>query len=105
MLSVGCNDLDHNSAQKVFEDLKNLVVKIQGFYPGIKVIVGEVTPRMDEKDELVKEVNALINTYRLLNRLKTHTSSATVTYVIRSSFTTEILSISGVTALADMLQM
>ena len=50
-------------------------MKIQGFHPGIKVIVGEVTPRMDEKDELVKEVNALINTY---------IESTENTYIIRN---------------------
>ena len=63
MVSVGCNDLDRNGAQKVFDDVKKLVEKLHRLYPGIKVIVGEITPRMDAKDELVKEVNALINTF------------------------------------------
>ena len=89
MLSIGCNDRDHKSAQKVFNDVKNLVVKIQWVYPGIKIIVGAVTSRMDEKEELVK-VNTLINTYIESTE---NTSSATVIYVIRNSSAMEIQSI------------
>ena len=63
MLSVGCNDLDHNDASKVFDDLKKIVTKLQTLYTHIKIIDGEVTARMDSKDELVKEINILINEY------------------------------------------
>ena len=63
MLSVGCNDLDHNDAINVFDDLKKIVTKLQTLYPHIKIIVGEITPQMDSKDELVKEINILINEY------------------------------------------
>ena len=63
MMSVGCNDLDHKEARDVFESMKKVVNKLCCLYPGVKVIIGEITPRMDAKDAAVKEVNELINRY------------------------------------------
>ena len=64
MISVGCNDLDRKSPVEVFNSIKEVVTELRHTYPGIKVILAEVTPRMDDKDQAVEEINVLINNYK-----------------------------------------
>ena len=64
MISVGCNDLDRKSPVEVFNSMKEVVTELRHTYPGIKVILAEVTPRMDDKDQAVEEINVLINNYK-----------------------------------------
>ena len=61
--SVGVNDVEYKEGAAVFADVKSLVEKITGKYDGVKVILSEITPRMDAFDERVKECNILINEY------------------------------------------
>lgn len=64
--NVGCNDMDINEGDVVFAKIKNTVEKLKSKYPDIKVIVSEITPRMDERDTQVEVTNTLLNQF--LNR-------------------------------------
>ena len=63
--SVGCNDVEYKSGVDVFIDIKKTAERIQSMYPDVKVIVSEVTPRMDSEDldKEVKECNELLNDF------------------------------------------
>ena len=61
--SVGCNDLDTKSGDQVFGGLKLVVEKLRDKFPGIKIILSEITPRMDNFDIQVKATNTLLNQY------------------------------------------
>ena len=63
LISVGCNDCDNQEPQEVTLKLQDLVTKIKTQYPQVKVIVGEITPRKDRRDEVVKEANVMINRF------------------------------------------
>ena len=63
LISVGCNDLDTEDSTTVFNNIRGLVSQLTERYPQIKIIIGEITPRMDDKDPLVMATNALINDY------------------------------------------
>ena len=63
MFSVGCNDCDNQTADEVVEKLKNIVMKVQTKFPQVKVIIGEITPRNDNRDQIVKDANILINRF------------------------------------------
>ena len=76
LIAVGCNDLDEHEAYEVFGAIRNIVTKLQHMHHGIKVIIGEITPRMDNRDSAVQEVNASIKDLK--------DSNANV-YVIRNS--------------------
>ena len=62
-VSCGCNDLDYTNGGNVFNSMKIIVEKLRNKYPNVKVILSEVTPRMDNIDEKVKAVNKLLEPY------------------------------------------
>ena len=62
-ISVGTNDLEKKTAHELFTSKRKFVQKVSETYPGMKFILSEVTPRMDEIDARVKEVNTLLNQY------------------------------------------
>ena len=62
-LSVGCNDLVHHTPHQLFTNIHRLVDKLKESFPGIKMILSEVTPRMDSIDKRVEEVNVLLTQY------------------------------------------
>ena len=62
-MSVGCNDVVHKTPHQLFTSIHELVVKLKESFPGIKVILSEVTPRMDEYDKRVEETNVLLQQY------------------------------------------
>lgn len=62
-ISVGCNDIDTAPADVVLEKITNIVKSLREKYPGIKIILSEITPRMDDLDFQVQEVNTLLNQY------------------------------------------
>ena len=62
-MSVGCNDCDTLDAETVVDKLKSIVAKLKSRYPLIKIIVSEITPRKDDRDEIVKDANVLINRF------------------------------------------
>ena len=49
-VSVGCNGIDTKSGDLVFSGLKFAVEKLREKSPGIKIILSEITPRMDILD-------------------------------------------------------
>ncbi len=63
--SVGCNDVEYKSGVEVFDDIRKTVERIQNEYPHVKVILSEITPRMDDDglDREVKDCNKLLNDY------------------------------------------
>ena len=63
LIHTGVNDTDDTCGTKVGEKLFTIINKIQAKFPGIKIIVSEVTPRMDGKDSEVKKCNNVINQY------------------------------------------
>ena len=62
-MSVGCNDIDSKDGQEVFGEMRNIVLNIKHLYPNVKVIVSEITPRMDDRDQEVKNANRLLNEF------------------------------------------
>ena len=66
--SVGCNDVEYKDGDGVFADIKILVEKITSKYDNVKVILSEITPRMDEFDENVKDCNKLLHEYTKENQ-------------------------------------
>ena len=60
-ISVGCNDLDTKSGEEVFHEMKDTVLKLKRLHPNIKIIISEITPRMDDLDSEVREANKLLN--------------------------------------------
>ena len=63
MMSVGCNDLDSEDPTTVFNNIKGIVSQLTEMYPHIKIIIAEVTPRMDDRDAEVIATNNLINQF------------------------------------------
>ena len=63
LISVGCNDLDRNDPETVFDKIRGIVSRLLEIHPHMKIIIGEITPRMDEKDDLVVTANELINRF------------------------------------------
>ena len=62
-MNVGCNDLDNHNAEEVFRKIQNTSEKLKMLHPDLKIIVSEIIPRMDDKDDRVKETNLLLNKY------------------------------------------
>ena len=62
-VSCGCNDLDYTNAGNVFNSMKIIVEKLHNKYPNVKIILSEVTPRMDNIDQKVKSTNFLLEPY------------------------------------------
>ena len=61
LINIGVNDLDSKSGSDVFAELKGIIEVTRSKYPGISIILGEITPRADNKDDEVKLGNNLIN--------------------------------------------
>ena len=63
LISVGCNDLDAKEPEEVFNAIRDIASQLKTAYPEIKIIIGEITPRMDERDSAVVETNGMINEF------------------------------------------
>ena len=63
LINVGVNDIDHKTAEEVFHQLQIVVNLLREKDNNPKIIISEVTPRIDEKDEEVKKCNDLIDAY------------------------------------------
>lgn len=57
LISCGVNDIDRKSGNDVADEILELIKFINQSYPSVKIIVSEVTPRMDERDHEVKICN------------------------------------------------
>ena len=64
-ISVGCNDLKTQSPHELFTSISRFVQRVWNKYPDLKIIISEVTPRMDlaSADVKVKEANILLNQF------------------------------------------
>ena len=67
VISVGVNDVDILSAQEVQKQLEKVVNVIDFKYGQPKIVIGELTPRMDDRDEEVIKCNQLIKEYTEAN--------------------------------------
>ena len=63
LINIGCNDIDKKSGEEVFLEIQENVKLLRTKYPNIKIILCEVTPRKDERDQQVMECNRLIHEY------------------------------------------
>ena len=63
LINVGVNDIDTKSVEEVSDQVKKVCDLIRTRYGNPKIILAEITPRMDEKDAQVIECNTLINEY------------------------------------------
>ena len=57
LLSVGVNDVDDEEGYSVANRMSNLIDAIGNKYPGVKIILNEVTPRNDDRDSHVRKCN------------------------------------------------
>ena len=62
-ISVGCNDLDNYDGEVVFAGIKHTSERLREKFPHIKIVLSEITPRMDERDDQVKSANTLLQQY------------------------------------------
>ena len=60
LISSGCNDLDTKEPGQLIEEIKNTINDINIKFPGIKIILSQITPRKDEIDRAVVEYNTLL---------------------------------------------
>ena len=63
LLNVGTNDLDNKDHVQVFDEMKFLLEQIRKKYRGIKIIVSEIIPRNDSRDQEGQAFNELLYTY------------------------------------------
>ena len=68
LISMGVNDLDEGSGIQLFNTFSRLINQLKTRYPGIKIIMCEITPpppppRDDERDEEVLKCNRMMNSY------------------------------------------
>lgn len=61
--SVGVHDVDTHEGDEVFTKIIRVISTLKGLYPKIKMIVSEITPRMDALDTRVKAINTLLNQF------------------------------------------
>ena len=62
-MSVGVNDVVHKTPHQLFTNIHELVNRLKESFPGIKIILNEVTPRMDRFDKRVEETNVLLKQF------------------------------------------
>ena len=60
---MGNNDIDEKSGVSVINYLKETIDNIREKYDTVKIILSEITPRKDNRDEEVKACNRLISKY------------------------------------------
>ncbi len=62
-ISVGTNDLDLKDHKQVFGELLILIDDIRARFPGIKIIINELLPRKDARNNEVGKFNAVLSTF------------------------------------------
>ena len=63
MICVGVNDIDNKEHNQIFEEMMSLINEIRTKFPGIKLVISEITPRRDARDAEVKKFNSLLNSF------------------------------------------
>ena len=67
LIHVGVNDIDHAGGDEVFKQIMDNIELLKQKYPEIKIVLAELTPRMDNKDAAVNKCNELLNHYAELD--------------------------------------
>ena len=62
-INVGVNDCDIKEHQQVFDEMKSTIDKIRQKIPNVKIIMSEITPRTDDRDDEVMQCNELLHNY------------------------------------------
>ena len=65
LIHVGVNDIDTKTGEEVFGEIQENVHLLKTKFPGIKIVLAELTPRKDAKDAEVNVCNNLINEWAL----------------------------------------
>ena len=60
LIHVGVNDIDHASGEDVYKAIVENIDLLRKKYPAVKIILSEVTPRKDTKNEEVNKCNLLL---------------------------------------------
>ena len=63
LVNVGVNDLDSNTAEEVFHQLRTVVEMLRIKYDNPIITLGEITPRAEDKDEEVIKCNDMIREF------------------------------------------
>ena len=63
LISVGTNDLDTKNHDQVFGEMQILVDEIRSKFHGIKLIINELLPRNDHRDNEVQKFNHVLGEY------------------------------------------
>ena len=63
LISVGVNDLDVKDHMQVFGEMELIINKTCENYPGIKLVISEITSRKDRRDNEVIKYNRLLWEY------------------------------------------
>ena len=63
LINIGTNDIETKTANQVYKEITEIIDILKSKYPGIKIIICEVTPRADEKDDDVIICNRMLNEY------------------------------------------
>ena len=62
-VKLGVNDIDVKDGNAVFRKMTQIIEAIWSKAPNIKIIINEITPRNDDRDEEVIECNKLLSRY------------------------------------------
>lgn len=52
----------------MFSEIEKIINKCRGKFPGIKLVISEITPRNDGRDTEVKNCNKLLWDYEIIHR-------------------------------------
>ena len=63
LLNVGLNDIDDKDHKQVFQETEMLINQLRNKYPGIKMIISELIPRKDNRNDEVEAFNSLLGKY------------------------------------------
>ena len=63
LIHVGTNDLENKHYLQVLDELKQVLNDVCNRFPGMKLIVSELLPRNDTKDDEVKCFNTVLKSY------------------------------------------
>lgn len=57
LISCGVNEMDKRPGKEVAEHIIHIIMAIKATYPSVKIILGEATPRNDDRDIEVRKCN------------------------------------------------
>ena len=63
LVSTGVNDIDNYNVIQVFNKITHIIHNLTIKFPGIKIIISEITPRCDDRDCEVIICNKMLNSF------------------------------------------